>query len=124
LVEHLSGGVGSIFVVGGTQERAVGQRIRAQIAQRGIPAREALALPVEEIAALLAKCTAYVGNDTGVLNMAAAVRTPAWGLFGASPPLRHSHYIHCLTPPQGRTGMEALTPEYVAAELSRSGVLQ
>lgn len=124
LVEHLGERVGTIFVVGGVKERVMGRRMGVQIDQLGVSVREALALPLEETAALLAKCAAYVGNDTGVLNMAAAVRTPAWGLFGASPPLRHSHYIHCLIPPQGKTGMEAITPEYVAAELYSSEVLQ
>jgi heptosyltransferase-2 len=122
LAENLRKDTGSIVVIGGAEEQAMGQRISAQANRLGVPTGEALALPLEQVAALLAMCTAYIGNDTGVLNMAAAVGTPAWGLFGASPPLRHSRHIHCLIPPQGGTGMGAITPEYVVAELRSSGV--
>jgi heptosyltransferase-2 len=122
LAEHLRKDAGSIFVIGGAEEQAMGQSISAQVNRLGVPVGEALALPLEQIAALLAMCTAYIGNDTGVLNMAAAVGTPAWGLFGASPPLHHSRHIHCLIPPQGSIGMEAITPEYVVAELHSSKV--
>jgi heptosyltransferase-2 len=122
LAERLRKDAGSVFVIGGAEEQAMGQRICAQVNRLGIPAGEALALPLEQVAALLAMCTACIANDTGVLNMAAAVGTPAWGLFGASPPLRHSRYIHCLIPPQGSIGMGAITPEYVVAELHSSEV--
>ncbi|ADE16421.1 glycosyl transferase family 9 [Nitrosococcus halophilus Nc 4] len=123
LLEHLGQSLGSVFVVGGVGEQAMGQRISAQVRRWGVSTGEALALPLEETAALLAMCTVYVGNDTGVLNMAAAAGAPAWGLFGASPPLHHSRHIRCLVPPSGGTGMEAITPAYVAAELRNSGVL-
>lgn len=123
LVEYLRPHLGSVLVIGGAAEQAMGQRIGAQLRQWGIPAGEALALPLEETAALLALCTVYVGNDTGVLNMAAAVGTTAWGIFGASPPLHHSRHIRSVLPPQGGTGMQAITPAYVAAEVRSSGVL-
>jgi heptosyltransferase II len=121
LAKRLGKQGGSIFVVGGPKEQEMGQSLGAQLRQQGIAAAEALALPLDETAALLASCEAYVGNDTGVLNMAAAVGTPAWGLFGASPPLRHSRHIHCILPAEGR-GMAAITPAHVMAELQRSGV--
>jgi heptosyltransferase-2 len=122
LAKRLGKDMGSVFVVGGAKEQAMGQRISARVSRLGVSTGEALALPLEQTAALLAMCTAYIGNDTGMLNMAAAVGTPAWGLFGASPPLHHSHHIHCLIPPQGGIGMEAITPEQVMAELGNSEV--
>ena len=112
---------GSIFVVGGPKEQEMGRSIGVHLRRAGIAAAEALALPLDETAVLLSSCEAYIGNDTGVLNMAAAVGTPAWGLFGASPPLRYSRYIHCILPPQ-KGGMAAISPAYVMAELRRSGV--
>lgn len=123
LARHLGKSGGSILVIAGAAEQAMGQRISAQVRQWGIPTGEVLALPLEETAGLLAMCAIYVGNDTGVLNMAAAVGTLAWGLFGASPLLHHSRHIHCLVPPPGGAGMEAITPSYVAVELHNSGVL-
>jgi heptosyltransferase-2 len=58
---------------------------------------------------LLARCRCYIGNDTGVLNMAAALQVPAIGLFGGSAPLWHSRFIHPLLPPAGKAGMAAIT---------------
>ncbi len=41
-----------------------------------------LALPA--VAAALARCTLFVGNDSGLMHLAAAARTPTLGLFGPS----------------------------------------
>jgi ADP-heptose:LPS heptosyltransferase len=41
---------------------------------------------VEELAALLARCVAYVGNDSGVTHLAALTGCPTLALFGPSDP--------------------------------------
>ena len=81
-------------------------------------AADAAALPLEQTAALLARCRAYIGNDTGVLNMAAALQVPAMGLFGGSAPLTHSHFICPVTPPPGEMGMTAITVSHVLKTLA------
>jgi ADP-heptose:LPS heptosyltransferase len=43
-------------------------------------------LPLTELAALLKRCMVYVGNDSGVTHMAAAVGTPVIALFGPTDP--------------------------------------
>ncbi len=43
-------------------------------------------LTLTELAALLKRCTVYVGNDSGVTHMAAAVGTPVVALFGPTNP--------------------------------------
>lgn len=101
--------VGSVFIVGGPGERTLGDQILRLIGAGGGAAANAIALPLEQTAALLAHCRGYIGNDTGVLNMAAALETPALGLFGGSTPLTHSRFIHAITPPAGQTGMAAIT---------------
>ena len=80
---------------------------------------DAVALPLEQVAALLARCRCYIGNDTGVLNMAAALQVPAIGLFGGSAPLWHSRFIHPLLPPAGEHGMAAITVSQVLEALAR-----
>ena len=76
-------------------------------------------MPLEQTAALLAHCCAYIGNDTGVLNMAAALRVSAVGLFGGSPLLTHSRFIHAILPPPGESGMAAITIPHVLEALAR-----
>jgi heptosyltransferase-2 len=100
---------GSVFIVGGPGERSLGDEILRRVRDGGGMVVDAIALPLEQTAALLSLSRGYLGNDTGVLNMAAAVETPALGLFGGSPPLTHSRWIHAITPPAGQSGMAAIT---------------
>jgi heptosyltransferase-2 len=111
--------IGSIFIVGGPAERALADAIFTLIHAEGGAAADAVALPLEQTAALLARCRMYIGNDTGALNMAAAVQTPAIGLFGGSEPLTHSRCIHPITPPPGQCGMAAITIPHVFEALAR-----
>lgn len=110
---------GSIFIVGGPAERALADSIFSRINEGGGAAADAVALPLEQTAALLARCRAYIGNDTGVLNMAAALQVPAIGLFGGSAPLTHSRFICPVTPPPGALGMTAITLPHVLETLMR-----
>ena len=60
-----------------------------------------------ELAALLAEAAWYVGNDTGVMNLAAAAGIRTYGLFGAVPPFHHSSAIVPILPPDGRSDKTA-----------------
>ncbi len=111
--------VGSVFIVGGPAERPLAEDILARVRGDGGVAADAVALPLEQVAALLARSRWYIGNDTGVLNMAAALRVPAIGLFGGSAPLWHSRFIHPLLPPVGEHGMAAITVSQVLEALAR-----
>ncbi|TVR65869.1 MAG: glycosyltransferase family 9 protein [Candidatus Competibacteraceae bacterium] len=110
---------GSIFIVGGPAERPLAESILARLRANGGTAADAVALPLEQTVALLARCRGYVGNDTGVLNVAAALHVPAVGLFGGSPPLWHSRFIHHLMPPSGDHGMAAMTVSQVLDTLNQ-----
>ncbi len=110
--------IGSIFIVGGPAERGLADEILARVRADGATAADAVALPLEQTAALLGRCRVYIGNDTGVLNMAAALQVPAVGLFGGSTPLTHSHFIHAIAPPPGERGMTAITVPRVLETLA------
>ncbi len=77
---------------------------------------------LDEVAALLAEATFYVGNNTGVMNMAAAVGIPTFALFGTTPVFEHSrHIIPIASPPDaaaGDDGMARITPEAVLAVIA------
>ena len=124
LAARLRARAGGFVVVGGPAEAELAARVAAGIAPHGARARAVHDAPIDEVAALLEACDLYVGNDTGVLNVAAAVGTRAVGLFGASPPLRHSRRIHAVVPRPGGGGMSAIAPGAVARMIEEEGWLQ
>jgi heptosyltransferase-2 len=116
-----SGRPSSLVLVGGSCEATLAHEVVVRLGEVGRSVRLAIGWDLCELAALLACSAFYVGNDTGVMNLAAAVGTTAYGLFGATPPLHHSRHIVAITPPQGgidlRHGMARITPEAVMAAI-------
>ncbi len=112
----LEAGWPGVVLVGGLAEQGMADAIMARLDARTGQVRLALGWPLRELAALLAGVAFYVGNDTAALNMAAAVGTRSYGLFGATVPLRHSQLIVPVLPPGGLDrvhGMAAITPAAV-----------
>lgn len=130
-----------IVVVGGPEEAALAGAVAAQVGPAAINLAGRTDLFV--LGAVLQRCNAFVGNDSGVTHIAAAVGTPlvavfgptnhqAWGPWtgGRSPaavvradlPCSPCTYRrHSLGTPQGcprRTCLELVTPEQVIALLA------
>lgn len=72
-----------IVVVGGSSERELGERVRLAA---GPACRDLTGLTpdVKVLAAVLERCTLFVGNDGGVMNLAVAVGLPVVAVFGPS----------------------------------------
>lgn len=72
----------NLLIVGGEAE---GDRLQ-QLAAALPPARLSLAqnLPLPELAALLSGCSAFIGHDSGIAHLAAAVGLPGLLLWGDS----------------------------------------
>ena len=68
-----------LVVQGEADERAV-SALRALIAPR--PFSAASGLKLMELAAVLQQCALFVGNDSGITHLAAAVGTPTVAMFG------------------------------------------
>ena len=52
--------------------------------------------PLPVAAACIEQCALYVGNDSGLMHIAAATGTPTLGLFGPSPETRYGPWgPHC-----------------------------
>ena len=66
----------------GAQERALAATVLAALPE-AIDLCGALSLP--EAAACLARAALFVGNDSGLMHLAAAAGTPTLGLFGPTP---------------------------------------
>lgn len=73
----------AVAVVAAPNERAAAEPVLASIPEdRRIDLIGAGSLPV--IGAALGRCAFYLGNDSGLMHMAAAAGTPTLGLFGPS----------------------------------------
>lgn len=70
-----------IVVFGGPEDQATGEEIRRSLGKRVINFAGRLSLL--ESAEALRRCALYLGNDTGVMHLAAAVGTPCVAIFSA-----------------------------------------
>jgi heptosyltransferase-2 len=104
---------GTVFLIGGPAHVARVQTLIADTA--GTNAVNACDLKVAEAAALLRHADLFIGTDSGPLNLAAATGTEAFGLFGATPVLRYSKFIHAIVPEggQAQNGMQRILPAQV-----------
>ncbi|MBM4032124.1 MAG: glycosyltransferase family 9 protein [Planctomycetes bacterium] len=88
---------------GDAEARRLGQQV-------GVVAEN---LPLATLAGLLAVCRAYVGNDSGVSHLAAAVGAPTVALFGPTDPAMwapRGHRVAILGGPQAG-GLDAISVE-------------
>ncbi len=97
-----------IFLLGGKGEREIADDILSH-AEHPSYMHAVLDKSIIQSAALLKSCDFLIGNDTGALNLAAAVDTPSLGLFGATLPLKHDPILHGIE----ADGMEKISPDYV-----------
>ena len=104
---------GTFFFIGGADYTARAQSLIAQSKLSG--AINACNLSLVEAIALLHHADLFVGTDSGPMNLAVAVGTPSFAMFGVNPVLTYSKFIHALTPPGGPTpgGMQRISPAYV-----------
>ncbi len=107
----------TLFLVGGPAEHDLATRIQNPLTDQGVRIESVTHLPLDQTAALLSQCRCCIGNETGALNLAAAVAIDTFGLFGG-PPLTHSRFIHAVTP-NDPGGMRAITVDAVMAVLMR-----
>jgi ADP-heptose:LPS heptosyltransferase len=93
LVQRLTGPGGilagaRLAVLAAAHERAQAQAVLEAVpAERRIDLAGAVDLPTA--AACLRRCALFVGNDSGLMHLAAAAGTPTLGLFGPSPDGRY-----------------------------------
>jgi heptosyltransferase-2 len=118
-------GADNMILVGGGGEAAMADEIRMLAGLPGLPAT--VDWSIKEIAALLSMSACYIGNDTGFMNMAAAVGIRTFSLSGSLEPIRHTSRIVGIIPPGGivRTGgMDRITVEQVLSVIDSDPVLR
>ncbi len=75
-----------VFAGPGGMERAMAAPVLAALPD-AVDLTGRISLP--EASACLARCALFVGNDSGLMHLAAAAGTPTLGLFGPSPVLEY-----------------------------------
>jgi heptosyltransferase-2 len=102
-------GHGSVVLLAAADEAA---RASCIMEEAGNPAalHAVIGWPLRDVMVLLARADLFIGNDSGLMNLRAALGRPAYALFGASGPLRHSRHIRPIIPREGaRSGMRRIT---------------
>ena len=113
-------GVATVLLACAEMEGELAGRIAAACGDASV--HQAVGWSLGEVAGTLAQADMFVGNDSGLLNLRAALGRSALGLFGASGPLRHSTKLHAVIPPLGpRTGMAGITVAKVMEAIGRAG---
>lgn len=117
---------GSCFLLGGQAERDMAERIM-QVGDASTTIVTLIQQPLQEVIALLAEAQVFIGNDTGMLNLAAACGTASVGLFGH--PLSawvagSSPCIHPVYPESGLShqGVGSIRVAAVLAAVERTGI--
>jgi heptosyltransferase II len=110
---------GTIFLIGGAQHAARAQELIAE-SVGAAPVVDACDLKLIEAVALLRHADLFVGTDSGPMNLAAAAQTDAFALFGGTPVLKYSKFIHPIVPDGGpsRDGMTRIKPEAVLEQIA------
>ncbi len=104
---------GTVFLVGGPSNATRAENFIAGSA--GAATINACDLGLTEAAALLRLADLFIGPSSGPMNLAAAGGTDAFGLFGSTPVLTYSRFIHAIEPPGGQSpdGMQRILPMHV-----------
>jgi heptosyltransferase II len=115
---------GTAFLIGTDREAGTISGIRAASQKAGsvVPV---LGLPFDQVMALIAGATAIFGNDSGPVNVAAALQKPAFVLCATSLPALHSPHLHLIAPDlPTASGMKRISAqnalEFMASRLSES----
>jgi heptosyltransferase II len=108
---------GTLFLIGG--ERNVARADDLVAASAGAATVNACTLTLTEAVALLHHADLFIGTDSGPMNLAVATSTDAFALFGTTPVLAYSRFIHPITPPGGpaRGGMQRILPASVVEQV-------
>jgi heptosyltransferase-2 len=111
----LAAGWAAVVLIGGPGDEALAEQIIGTLGEYACRTIPLLGLRLQPSAAVLSLAGFYVGNNTGMMNLSAAVGVRTYGLFGTYPPFFHaSQIVPILSPPGGPDdGMTRMTTEAV-----------
>lgn len=89
---------GALFILGGAQETREGDKVAQTLHVQHIPCHVVTEWTIPESIAFLSQTDLFVGNDTGMMNLAAILNKPTVGLFLASPVLCYRPQLYPISP--------------------------
>jgi heptosyltransferase-2 len=95
--ELLDAGWPRVVLLGGPDDAGMADAILAGLGGRAGRVGLALGWHLTAVIGLLGEAAFYVGNNTGVMNMAAAVGIRTYALFGSTKPFHHASQIVPIT---------------------------
>jgi heptosyltransferase II len=121
-VQFLDGlpALGTVFLIGGTANTGRAQDLIARSKRGPAATMNACELKLTEAAALLRHADLFVGPNSAPMNLAVAGETEAFALFGSTPVLTYSKFIHPIVPPGGPSpdGMTRILPAQVLGTIA------
>jgi heptosyltransferase-2 len=111
----LDAGWKTLVLVGGAEDTLAATMITNALGEQGDRVRLALGWNLADVIGMLAQAAFYVGNNTGVMNIAAATGVRTYALFGTTRPFDHASQIVAVTAPDTgvHDGMARLAPDAV-----------
>jgi heptosyltransferase-2 len=106
------------LIVSGPAEEKMTEELRRSLGEDGVFFLSNEPLPC--LAATLERCEGFVGNDSGITHMAAAVRTPTLAIFGRTNPALwqpRAPRVKVLQPAQPGAELATLRPAEVLREV-------
>jgi heptosyltransferase II len=115
----LQAGWAAMVLIGGPGDRGLAEEITGMMGEHAGRTIPVLGLRLQPSAAVLRAAAFYVGNNTGMMNLSAAVGVRTYGLFGTYPPFFHASQIVPILSPKGGPddGMTRMTAEAVLAAI-------
>jgi heptosyltransferase-2 len=122
----LDAGWRTLVLIGGVEDAAAATTIMQALGGPGDRVRLALGWNLTDVMGVLASADCYIGNNTGVMNIAAALGIRTYALFGTTRPFDHASQIVPVTAPDigVHDGMTRLTATAVlqAIHADRGGL--
>ncbi len=111
----LDAGWPTLVLVGGQEDLPAATMIMNALGERSERVRLALGWNLSDVIGMLSQAAFYVGNNTGVMNIAAATGVRTYALFGTTAPFHHASQIVAVTSPDTgeHDGMVRLTLDAV-----------
>jgi heptosyltransferase-2 len=109
---------GTVFLIGGAPNHGRAKDLIEHTV--GTAVINACNLRLIEAVALLRLADLFIGTDSGPMNLAVASATDAFALFGATPVLKYSKFIHPIVPEGGPSpgGMKRISPAAVLDQIA------